>query len=309
MYPDRQQRPRKRKEREREMEDRLARMEGLLRTVSQHTQSQIPVQSPAVYRGGTNTAVLPRSPSISQNGPRAGSRLQVGDIQLERLQSPQDLQRASSPGNSIETVVHVASASPQTAITAAYPNPAAFSGSPSREHSAAANSPGFRSLLALASDDLELPSAVSQRPEMGCSSLSREPVTKSAQAPENATPAPITIADAPTEAPGSSEVTRRDDSWARGRTNITVEQPMTPPSLAAAEENDKSLELNADAPCDEVGIGLMGQAMCLRLAIAHTPGGSISDLCSFDNRMQVPTWTTVVWHQRSIRFEFSTSAC
>lgn len=309
MYPDRQQRPRKRKEREREMEDRLARMEVLLRTVSQHTQSQIPVQSPAVAHGGTNTAVLPGSPSISQNGSRAEPRLQVADIELERLQSPQDLRRASSPGNSIGTVVHVASASPQTAITASHPNPAAFASSPSREHGAAADSPGFQSLLTLASDDLELPSAVSQPPEMASSSLSREPVATSAQAREYATPAPITIADAPTEAPGRSAVTRRDGSWARGRTNIAVEQPMTPPSLAAAEENGKPLELNADAPCDEVGIGLMGQAMCLRLAIAHTPGGLISDLCSFHNRMQVPTWTTAVWHQISIRFEFSTSAC
>lgn len=278
------------------MEDRLARMEVLLRTVSQHTQSQIPVQSPAISHGENNAAVIPRSPSVSQNGCRAASRLQVADTELERLQSPQDLQRASSPGNSIGTVVHVASASPQTAITAAYPNLAAFSSSPSREHGAAADSPGFRNLLSLASDDLELPSAVSQRPEMASSSLSRGPVATNAQAQDYATPAPITIADAPTEAPGRNDVTGRDDSWARGRTNIAVEQPMTPPSLAAAEENDKSLELNADAPCDEVGLGLVGQAICIRLAIAHTPRGLISDLCSFDNRMQVPTWTTVVWH-------------
>lgn len=272
MYPDRQQRPRKRKEREREMEDRLARMEVLLRTVSQHTQSQVTVHSPAVSHGETNAAVLPRSPSISQNGSSAIlSRPQVADAELERFQSPQARQRASSPGNSIGTVVHVASASPRTAIDASYPNPAVFSSPSSHEYGAGADSPGLRSLLTLASDDLGLPSVVSQRPEAACSSGSRDPIATTTQAPAYSTPAPITIADTLTEGPARSDVTGRGVSWNRDRTNIAAEQPMTPPSLAAADENDKALESNADAPCEEVGLAFVGQSICTGLTIAaHT---------------------------------------
>lgn len=240
------------------MEDRLARMEVLLRTVTQHTESQIPMPSPAVSHGETNAAVLPRSPSMSQNRSRAVPRLQVADTELERFQSPQDLQRASSPGNSIGTVVHVASGSPQTAITATDPNPAAYASSPSHEHGAVADSPEFRSLLTLASDELELPNVVSQRPEMEFSSVSRQATATTAHAQAYSTSVPITITDAPTEGSGRSNITGRDSSWHRDRTNIVIEPPMTPPSLAAAEENDKALDLNADAPCDEVRLNLVG---------------------------------------------------
>lgn len=253
------------------MEDRLARMEVLLRTVSQHTQSQVTVHSPAVSHGETNAAVLPRSPSMSQNGSSAIPRLQVADAELERFQSPQDRQRASSPGNSIGTVVHVASASPRTAINASYPNPAVFSSPSSHEYGAVADSPGLRSLLTLASDDLALPSVVSQRPEAACSSGSRDPIATTTQAPAYSTSAPITMADALAEGPARSDVTGRGVSWNRDRTNIAAEQPITPPSLAAADENDKALESNADAPCEEVGLTFVGQAMCIRLTIAaHT---------------------------------------
>lgn len=267
MYPERQQRPRKRKEREREMEDRLARMEVLLRTVTEHTQSQVPVHSPAVSHGETNASVPATSPSMAQNRSRAASRLQVADTELERFQSPQDLQGSSSPGHSTGTVVHVASVTPQTSITAAYPNTAAFASSSSREHGAAADSPGFRSLLTLASDDLELPSVVSRQPDMACSSIPREPIAATAQAPAYSTPVPITIADAPTGGPERTNVTGRDESWHRDTRNMVVEQPMTPPSLAAADENDKALELDPDAQFNEVGLGLVGLATC-----AYTPG-------------------------------------
>lgn len=272
MYPERQQRPRKRKEREREMEDRLARMEVLLRTVTQHTESQNPMQSPAVSHSETDASVLDGSPSTSQNRSRGVSRPQAVRTELESPQSLQDPQGASSRGHSIGTVVHVASDSPQNAITAAIPNPAAFASSPSRGHGATADSPGFRSLLALASDDLELPVVVSQQPEMAGSSMSREPIAAATQAQSYATPAPITITEAATEGPGRSHVTGRDNPWNRDGTNIVVEQPMTPPSLAAVDENDKTLQLSADAPCDEVRLSFVDQAMCFRLAKAHTPG-------------------------------------
>lgn len=240
------------------MEDRLARMEVLLQSVTQHTQSPTHVHSPAISHGETNAAALARSPSMSQNRSRAISHPQVDDTGLERPQLPQDLQRTSSPGHGIGTVVHVASTGPPTAFTAACSNPAAYMSSPSREHGAAADSPGFRSLLSLASNDLELPSVDPQRPEIACSSVSREPISTPAQAGAYLTPAPITIADAPTEGPGRSEVTGRNDIWTRGPSNIVVEQPVTPPSLAVADENDKALELCADAPCDEVRVGLVG---------------------------------------------------
>lgn len=270
------------------MEDRLARMEVLLRTVTEHTQSQVPVHSPAISHGETNASVLATSPSMSQNQSRAVSRLQVADTELETLQSPQDLQRASLPGHSIDNVVHVASASPQTTITAAYPNPTSFANSSSHENGGAAGSPGFRSLLALASDDLELPSVVSQQPNMACSSISREPIAATAQAPPYPTPVPVTIADAPTEGPDRTNVTARDESWHRDTTNIVVEQPMTPPSLAAPDEHHKVLELNPDAPCDEVGHGPVRHVTCIRVAIAYTPERLIPNLCCFKNRMQVP---------------------
>lgn len=99
--------------------------------------------------------------------------------------------------------------------------------------------------------------------------MSTEPIAAAAQAQAYATPAPITIADAPTDVPGPSRVAGRDNSWIRDGTNIVVEQPMTPPSLDAADENDKALQLNSDAPCDEVGLSLVDQAMCFRLAKAH----------------------------------------
>lgn len=247
------------------MEDRLARMEVLLRTVTEHTQSQAPAHSPPVSHSEINASVLGTSPSMSQNRSRAASRLQVADTEPERLQSPQDPHSASSPGHSIGTVVHVASARPQTAITAACPDTAAFASSSPREHGSAAESPGFRSLLTLASDDLELPSVISQRPDMSRSSMSGEPIAATAQAPIFSSPVPITVADAPTEGPERTNITARDDSWQRDTGNIVVEQPMTPPSLAAADGNDKALELNSDAPRDEVRLGLMDQATRIRL--------------------------------------------
>lgn len=264
-------------------------MEVLLRTVTEHAQSQGPGHSPAVSHSETNASLLARSPSMSQNRSRAASRLRVADTESERPQSAQDLQRTSSPGHGIGTVVHVASVGPQKAITAAYPDPAAFASSPSREHGAAADaadSPGFRNMITLASEDLELPSVVSEQPDMGCSSMSREPIATTARAPAYSTPAPTTIADVPAEGPERTHVAGKDNSWNRERTNIVTEQPMAPPSLAAGDENDKTLDLNADAPYDAVG--LVGQATRTRLAMAHTPRRLISNLCYFENRMQVP---------------------
>lgn len=274
VYPEAQRRTRKRKleEREQKVEDQLARMEMMLRAATQQipvmAQDQHPVQSVTTPQGTNHVDSSPVD-SISllvpqRQGPApAVSAPHNPSDATERSQWHRSPKQAcpSVEDNSIEVQVASMSGHGQVPVPIVSPNlPSPARRQPSTLNSAVA---GYQGVLSSPSLDLELPAIFDSE------STVPSPCEAGASGQLHAAPA-LTPASRHVDSPGISGSDWADRHLQQNsrapadsdnlRDTINVQVPnrgqpqtlVTPPSTTAPDGPGIGVEIDADAPCDEV---------------------------------------------------------